>query len=420
MTTLLCDCPACRKEGAEPFDLRVMSPAEARRHIGDRDVVDSVSGGKDSAATALLLRELDIPTQHVHSATGWESALTDDYLEGELTRVLGPITVLRANVPILAGYEADVAELELMLDPHFADKGRSAPKPSPMVRLCLWKGCFPGQDTRWCTSALKVETFALAMETAEELVNVVGIRRGESKNRNHAAEWETLQECKLTNFTGVRMSRKKGVPIDPDAPGRTIRMDHIEQWRPIVNWTVEEVVAIHKRHGLAMNPLYRLGTTRVGCWPCIYQRKEDIRLMADLDPERIRVIERLEMLVGVRAKARRESRENRRILSPPSWFQIRDATSLAKLLSEFPAMAHDLMYGHKGGRRKPTGKIIPGEVHSCVPIADVVEWSRTGRGGKQVELFGPPSRDWACSKFGYCETRPAEGDAVDTLPAAAE
>lgn len=48
----------------------------------------------------------------------------------------------------------------------------------------------------------------------------------------------------------------------------------------------------------------------------------------------------------------------------------------------------------------------PEDRHHCIPIDKVIEWSRTARGGRQIELFAPPSRDWACSRFGYCETRP--------------
>ena len=499
--------------------------AALRARIGDRDVVVSMSGGKDSAACALYLRELGIPFSLAFSDTGWEHSATYAHLE-YLASKLGPIRTLRADIPILSGYEAEIAEMEAMLDPAGAALG--SPRPSPMVRLCIWKGCFPGQDTRWCTSALKVETAALMFENAEDTVNVVGIRRGESLARSQAAEWEGMTEVKLRNYSGVRQPRPvkpttwnpwtaeeraaylqrrgssggiydrcgfvgpkvrattwdeahaairaswpdasahgsvnvwhwtspgaSGVnaspedrdviaeawpgsglargewwfrvltppqPDEDDTPGRTINLSHVEQWRPLVEWTIADVVAIHQRHGLAMNPLYRLGAERVGCWPCIYARKSDIRLIAEVDPTRIAVLAKLEAVVGARAKARRAARENRRELSPPAWFQIRDAVSLARLLAEHPAMAHDLMYGHDGARRVATGKIPFGEVHTCIPIADVVEWSKTGRGGRQVELFTPPGRDWACSKYGFCETRPGEGETVpvDTLPVAAE
>jgi len=40
--------------------------------IAGRPVLVSVSGGKDSTAAALFLKEMGIPFQAVHCDTGWE------------------------------------------------------------------------------------------------------------------------------------------------------------------------------------------------------------------------------------------------------------------------------------------------------------------------------------------------------------
>ena len=89
-----------------------MTAAEAIERIGDREVVTSVSGGKDSAAAALHLRELGIHSSYCVSDTGWEHADTYRYINGPLTDTLGPITMVRAAVPVLAGYEQEVADME--------------------------------------------------------------------------------------------------------------------------------------------------------------------------------------------------------------------------------------------------------------------------------------------------------------------
>ena len=44
---------------------------ELREKIGDRVLVVSVSGGKDSTATCLHLKELGIPYQAIFFDTGW-------------------------------------------------------------------------------------------------------------------------------------------------------------------------------------------------------------------------------------------------------------------------------------------------------------------------------------------------------------
>ena len=45
----------------------------------------------------------------------------------------------------------------------------------------------------------------------------------------------------------------------PDSEGLTI-------YRPLMGWTLKDVVAIHQRHGLNLNPLYGMGFERVGEW----------------------------------------------------------------------------------------------------------------------------------------------------------
>jgi 3'-phosphoadenosine 5'-phosphosulfate sulfotransferase (PAPS reductase)/FAD synthetase len=55
-------------------------------------IVASVSGGKDSAAMCLYLRELGLSdVRRVFADTGWEHPDTYAYLRGPLTQKLGPI-----------------------------------------------------------------------------------------------------------------------------------------------------------------------------------------------------------------------------------------------------------------------------------------------------------------------------------------
>ena len=52
----------------------------------------------------------------------------------------------------------------------------------------------------------------------------------------------------------------------------------------------DDRAAIAKRHGIKPNPLYLLGASRVGCWPCINVTTEEIALIARHTPERIDLI----------------------------------------------------------------------------------------------------------------------------------
>lgn len=77
-------------------------PADFVAHILEiirgRRVIASVSGGKDSAAMSLYLTELGIEHERVFCDTGWEHPVTYEYLRGELTAKIGPITEIRGDL----------------------------------------------------------------------------------------------------------------------------------------------------------------------------------------------------------------------------------------------------------------------------------------------------------------------------------
>jgi len=287
--------------------------------LAGRRVVASISGGKDSAAMSLYLHELGIEHDRVFLDTGWEHPATYAYLRGPLTQKLGPILELRA--PLL------------------------------MEELILKKGMFPSRMRRFCTQELKVKPMQRYLrqrvDAGEDVINTVGIRAAESESRSQMPEWEWQDgfDC--------------------------------EVWRPLIRWTDEDVIAIHKRHGLSPNPLYLAGASRVGCWPCIYARKSEIRLIAESDPARIVRLRVLEEAI-TSAASQREAREGRELKNARTWFH--NPTS----------------------RRSGDGQ----RDGSPWSIDKVVEWAKTIRGGKeedrQENLFA--SINDGCMRWGLCDT----------------
>jgi 3'-phosphoadenosine 5'-phosphosulfate sulfotransferase (PAPS reductase)/FAD synthetase len=276
--------------------------------LAGRRVVASISGGKDSAAMSLYLTEQGIEHDRVFMDTGWEAAETYAYLADELPRAIGPITTIRP--------------------------------PLGMADLVRKKGMFPSRVRRFCTQELKVfpmqRHLRALMDAGADVVNTVGIRRGESLARSKMDEWEWSEgfDC--------------------------------ETWRPILAWSEAEVIEIHRRHGLLPNPLYLQGATRVGCWPCIFSRKGEVRFLADHDPARIEVIAELEREITAMAAAKAADR-GEPLAHDRGWFQSR----------------------LDGG--------------DTWPIDKVVDWSRTSRGGRQFELFAPDFAAEGCMRWGLCE-----------------
>ena len=305
--------------------------------IGDRTVIASVSGGKDSTAMCLHLQEQGIPYRAVFLDTGWENATTYRYLRDVLPGVIGPIEWLTPAVDLSPDLEEVAAQFETRLGHH-----------SAMIRLILKKGMFSSRRIRFCTQSLKAFTirdYLLGLDV--EPINAVGIRADESASRSKMAEWEHSDsyDCDI--------------------------------WRPLIDWSEQDVIDIHARHGIAPNPNYLAGASRVGCWPCVFARKSEIRHIADTDPERIAIIADLEAVVGDMARQRAEKRGGGLTdKPPPSWFQ-----------DPMPQRGPD------GVRRG-----------SPWPIDRVVEWSRTKRGGRQFELFAPARRDEGCMRWGLCDT----------------
>ena len=297
--------------------------AELKAKINGRRVVASISGGKDSAAMSLYLTELGIDHDRVFMDTGWEHEGTYAYLRGPLTEKLGPIKEI-VNVKY----------------------------PNGMVDLVIKKGMFASRMQRFCTQELKVfpmrNHIRSIQDAGDEVLNTVGIRRAESEARSKMPEWEwnDTMDC--------------------------------EVWRPLIHWSEQDVIDIHKRHGLSPNPLYLKGAERVGCWPCVFARKSEIRFLAENEPERIDFIRDLEEKVAQRASeryaAKGETFESLGFVRP-AFFQEKT-----------------------GGSGRPW------------PIDEAVKWAKTARGGKQFELFAASESDAGCMRWGLCETNPEKKD----------
>jgi len=254
-----------------------------------------ISGGKDSTALLLwMLHDSGIPKDKIictFSDTGNEHDWTYAHVE-KINKEIHPVITLK---PELDFYE-----------------------------LALKKKRFPSTKARFCTQVLKIYPTEDYIEKLKydgyEVISCSGVRADESEDRKNMPEWD------MAGFNVV-----------------------YPQWRPIIKWKYTDVVSIHEKHKFPLNPLYDIGSQRVGCYPCIMSRKAEVRTIAIKFPDRIDMIreaeEKFEKLYGRYSS-----------FFPASHIPERFRTKQIKT---------------KDGR----------EMMVCT-INDVVKWSMTGKGAK--------------------------------------
>lgn len=350
--------------------------------LAGRDVVVSVSGGKDSTAVALLLQRAGIRFRAIMMDTGWEHPATPAYVREVVAPLIGGVEILESV---------------------------------GMPELVRSKGIFPSRTLRFCTEELKIRPFLGWLEREypdraarpARVVSVVGIRRAESAARSTAERWW----------------RDPGLDVDV--------------WRPLVEHSYDDVIAMHHEAGLRPNPLYLRGAQRVGCFPCIYARKAEIAAVAEMLPERIDEIAALEGELTGRivaslsdpdnARSQREravlrvaflvAREAhgglrwldwKRHLARGDVLTAPQAALQARLVAEVDAGA----YAHlleEAMRQASLRTFFQGRAgREARPIAEVVEWA-SGYG--QLDLLDAEVDSPGCWRWGFCEP-PTTGDAA--------
>ncbi|MAH50496.1 hypothetical protein CMI37_32035, partial [Candidatus Pacearchaeota archaeon] len=190
-------------------------------------------------------------------------------------------------------------------------------------------------------------------------INTVGIRAAESQSRSALLEWEE----------GQSFGKKSGPII-------------CSTWRPLITAVVADVIELHTRANIPPNPLYLrddLPARRVGCNPCIFASKRDLKALAANYPERIDQIRQLEQDMGEVAQARREKDEK--------WT---------------PEMMSEKEYPTFFRAKRKDGQ-------NFWPIDKVIQWAKTSHGGKQYELFLPQSEEErGCAMWGLCDIEEVE------------
>ena len=278
-----------------------------------------ISGGKDSAAALLwMVRESGIDPALIRASfcdIGNDHSATIDHVQW-LSENIHPVETIYPEVDFF--------------------------------NLALERKRFPSTKARFCTEVLKIHPTQVHTSSLKnkgyDVIAISGVRADESDDRANLPAWD---------YSGMLLCLS---------------------WRPLLQWTLEDVLAIHRRHVVPMNPLYAAGAQRVGCWPCIMSRKEEIRNIALRYPERIDEMAHWEKRIG------KKQRHEYASFFPPN---------------KTPERFHSRFCINKDGR-----------LVSYPTIYDVVRWSMTGKDAKGHYLDDDvPEQDYSpmSCRSGYCE-----------------
>lgn len=259
------------------------------------------SGGKDSQAALIwAVKKYGVENcEAVFCDTGWENPVTYEHIKTTTEQLGVQLVIIKSKK-----YEG-------------------------MADLAVKRKRFPSTKARFCTEELKsMPAIDYALAQKENIIIIEGIRSDESESRSkmkaectyfkyyfEPIQSNTMIVDSLSRKASLSHVQKQKLILaqsrleigKEDKKYHTYRKKDVFDWckiynadkvRPMFTWSADDVINYIKQSGQTPNPLYYQGFSRVGCFPCIMARHQEVRLISENHPEMWDRLEVAEKEVG--------------------------------------------------------------------------------------------------------------------------
>lgn len=165
-----------------------------------------------------------------------------------------------------------------------ARRGKREPTGNTFLDMMIWKNAVPTSKMQFCTEHLKMWPIKFWLQKnypqdQYEWILHTGIRGGESEKRSKMQPfaWNDFYDCMTV--------------------------------MALLYETDEWVFDFLKQIGVPPNPLYELGNSRVGCYPCIFANKNQLAALPDWAWDRLKWYEDVLGIQWFKDKTIQEARD---------------------------------------------------------------------------------------------------------------
>lgn len=250
-------------------------------------IIVAFSGGKDSLACLLHLFDLGVDKSKIelwhHDIDGREGS---NLMDWPVTRAYCKAVADAFGLPIyfswkVGGFEREMLRENQLTAPTMFETPDGVKQSGGITGSFSTRRMFPqtaaSLSVRWCSAYLKIDVASKALSGQERfngkrVLMVTGERAEESPSR---ACYKQAESHKTS-------SKKR----------------HVDQWRPVHQWTEEQVWEIIERFRVNPHDCYKLSFGRCSCSACIFGSKDQWASLAVIYPEQVKRISDYELEFG--------------------------------------------------------------------------------------------------------------------------